>query len=132
MRADVITALMFGVSHGVLQQSIAATLMGLLLGWIALRTGSVLPGMLVHFTNNALSVSMERIAESNWEGSVLFLTASQSGPAYQPMWIVTSIGIAITCMLYFGTLRPRFDESEADLIDVGHNLIDPAASLATA
>jgi sodium transport system permease protein len=132
LRAVVITALMFGISHGVLQQSIAATLMGLLLGWIALRTGSVLPGMLVHFTNNALSVSMERIAQSNWEGSVLFLTESPAGPAYQPMWIVTSIGIAITCMLYFGTLRPAIDESAADLIDVDHNLIDPTASLATA
>ena len=63
LRAVVITALMFGISHGVLQQSIAATIMGLLLGWIALRTGSVLPGILIHFTNNALSVSLERIAE---------------------------------------------------------------------
>ena len=48
------------------------------------------------------------------------------------MWIVTSIGIAITCMLYFGTLRPKIDESEADLVDVDHNLVDPAASLLTA
>ncbi len=132
LRAVVVTAVMFGVSHGVLQQSIAATLMGLLLGWIALRTGSVLPGILIHFTNNALSVSLERIANSSWQGADLFLTTSESGTAYQPMWIVTSIGIAITCMLYFGTLRPKIDESEADLVDVDHNLVDPAASLMTA
>ncbi|MGI9472761.1 MAG: ABC transporter permease subunit/CPBP intramembrane protease [Rubripirellula sp.] len=129
LRAVVITALMFGVSHGVLQQSIAATVMGLMLGWIALRTGSVIPGILVHFTNNALSVSMNRIAESHWEGASLFLTTSEAGPAYQPMWIVMSIGIAITCLLYFGTLRPRIDESEADLIDVDHNIVDPGTSM---
>lgn len=129
LRAVAITALMFGVSHGVLQQSLAATMMGLMLGWIALRTGSVLPGILVHLTNNALSVSMERIASSQWEGASLFLTTSESGPAYQPMWIVMSIGIAITCLLYFGTLRPKIDESEADLIDVDHNIIDPGTTM---
>ncbi|MEM1071099.1 MAG: ABC transporter permease subunit/CPBP intramembrane protease, partial [Planctomycetota bacterium] len=132
LRAVVITALLFGVSHGVLQQSIAATIMGLLLGWIALRTGSVLPGILIHFTNNALSVSMERIAESQWDGAIMFLRATDAGPAYQPMWIVTSVGIALTCMLYFATLRPRIDESEEDYLDIDGTITDPTTSLATA
>ncbi len=132
LRAVVITALMFGISHGVLQQSIAATIMGLLLGWVALRTGSVLPCMLIHFTNNALSVSLERIASSGWEGAPLFLTASEAGPAYQPMWIVTSIGIALTILLYLGTLNPRIDESEADYIELDQEITDPTAALAPA
>ena len=130
LRAVVITALLFGVSHGVLQQSIAATMMGLMLGWIALRTGSVLPGILVHFTNNALSVSLNRIADNQWEVTDFILTTSEAGPAYQPMWIVMSIGIAITCLLYFSTIRPKVDEaSESDTIDVDHNLIDPGTTL---
>jgi sodium transport system permease protein len=132
LRAVLVTALMFGISHGVLQQSIAATLMGVLLGWVALRTGSVLPGILIHFTNNALSVSMERIASSQWDGATLFLTTSEAGPAYQPMWIVVSIGIAVTCLLYFGSIRPRVDESEADFIEFDHEIVDPTTSLATA
>ncbi len=104
LRAIIITAIMFGISHGVLQQSIAATIMGLLLGWIALKTGSVLPCILVHFTNNALSVSLQRILDSGWEGATLFLMTTETGPAYQPTWIVFSLGIAVTCLLYFGTL----------------------------
>jgi sodium transport system permease protein len=132
LRAVLVTALMFGVSHGVLQQSLCASLMGVLLGWIALRTGSVLPGMMIHFTNNALSVSIERIAESSWQGSVLFLTTSQSGTAYQPMWLVTSVGIAITCLLYFGTMQPQVDESKGGMLDVDQNLADPSASFVTA
>lgn len=132
LRAVAVTALMFGISHGVLQQSIAATIMGLMLGWIALRTGSVLPGILIHFTNNALSVSMERIASGSWEGASIFLTATEAGPAYQPMWIVTSMGVAITCLLYFGTLQPRIDESKVDLLEVDRNVIDPGASLVPA
>ncbi|MDA9857021.1 ABC transporter permease subunit [Rubripirellula sp.] len=132
LRAVLITALMFGISHGVLQQSIAATIMGLLLGWIALRTESVLPGILIHFTNNALSVSMERIAESQWDGAIMFVTATETGPAYQPMWIVTSAGIALTCILYFSTLPPKINESETDYLDIDGNLTDPNVALATA
>lgn len=115
LRAVLVTAVLFGISHGILQQSITATVMGLMLGWIALRTGSVLPGMLIHFTNNALSVSLARIAENQWEGASIFLTSSEVGdPSYQPMWIVVSMAIAITCFLYFGTQQPPQDESDPD------------------
>jgi sodium transport system permease protein len=127
MRAVIITAIMFGISHGVLQQSIAATFMGLLLGWISLRTGSVLPGMLIHFTINTLTVSLDRIATSGWRGSELFITTSQAGPAYQPLWLVMSIGIAITFLIYFAILRPRIDESQVDLLDIDPHLPDPVA-----
>ena len=115
LRAVVVTAVMFGISHGVLQQSISATLMGLLLGWIALRTGSVLPGILIHFTNNALSVSLARVADSPWDGATIFLTTADAGdPGYQPMWVVVSMAITITCFIYFGSIRPTVDESEPE------------------
>ncbi|TWU60673.1 ABC-2 family transporter protein [Rubripirellula tenax] len=129
LRAVMISALMFGISHGVLQQSIAATVMGLLLGFIALRTGSVLPGILIHFTNNALSVSMERIADGSWQGASIFLTSTETGPAYQPIWIVCSIGIAITCVLYFATLRPDAHDAESDGLESDAEMIDPTARL---
>jgi len=115
LRAVLVTAVLFGISHGILQQSIAATVMGVMLGWIALRTGSVLPGILIHFISNGLSVSLARIAESPWEGSSIFLTSAEAGdPGYQPMWIVVSMAIAITCLLYFGTQRPLVDESDPE------------------
>lgn len=113
LRAIVVTALMFGISHGFLQQSIAASCMGILLGWIALRTGSVLPCILVHFTNNALSVSMARLSESNVPGMHLFFTTTQNGAAYQPVWFLLSTGLAITCLLYFATLRSPVIDSNA-------------------
>jgi sodium transport system permease protein len=113
LRAVAVTALMFGISHGVLQQSIAATMMGLLLGYVALRTGSVLPGIMIHFTSNALSVSLARIATTQWQGVDWILKSS--GPAdvsYQPFWIVISMAIAITCLLYFSTLRSAMDQAD--------------------
>ena len=111
LRAILVTALMFGISHGFLQQSIAASCMGVLLGWIAFRTGSVLPCILLHFTNNALSVSMSRLVDSGLPGIELFLTSTQDGPTYQPLWFLLSIGLAITLLLYFATVRSPIDES---------------------
>ncbi len=128
-RAVLVSAIFFGISHGVLQQSIAATIMGLLLGFIALRTGSVLPGMLIHFTNNALSVSMERVAGGSWEGAALFVTATENGPEYSPLWTVCSVGIAGVCVWYFATLKPRIDESQADRLTGDARRVDPTASL---
>ena len=110
-RAVILTSVLFGISHGVLQQSITATTMGLLLGWVSLRTGSVLPGMLIHLTNNALSVSLSRIATSDWAGKEVFLRSAGEELNYQPLWIAVSIPIAITIVMYFASL-PGSDADE--------------------
>ena len=48
-------ALLFALLHLDLAQGITAFLCGLFLGWLAERTGSILPGMLLHFVNNSLA-----------------------------------------------------------------------------
>jgi sodium transport system permease protein len=52
------SALLFGFFHFVSQadQLIPSTLMGMLLGWVCWQTRSVLPGMLLHASYNALFV----------------------------------------------------------------------------
>ena len=111
LRAVLVTALLFGISHGFLQQSIAASCMGVLLGWIALRTGSVLPCILLHFTNNALSVSLSRIADLNLPAFQLILTNTEQGPVYQPLWFLACMGMTILFVFYFAVLRSPVDES---------------------
>ena len=49
----------FGITHSLLQQSLAAFCVGLVIGYIALRTGSLVPGMLFHFTHNSLMMTMK-------------------------------------------------------------------------
>ncbi|MEM0927589.1 MAG: CPBP family intramembrane glutamic endopeptidase, partial [Planctomycetota bacterium] len=127
-----VTALMFGISHGVLQQSIAASCMGVLLGWITLRTGSVLPCIVIHVANNALSFSLGRIGASGWEGAKLFLTESNSGYVYQPLWTVVGFAIAVTCLLYFGTVESPLDEGESPIASHHEDYEDPTKSLASA
>ena len=55
-RAIIISSLFFGITHAIFQQSIAAFLLGLVIGYIAVQTGSLLPGMLYHVTHNSLMV----------------------------------------------------------------------------
>lgn len=126
MRAVVVTAVMFGASHGLLQQSIAATVMGLMLGWVALRTGSVLPCLLIHFTNNALSVTLSRIPDMGWSGSDLFVTVAADGAAtYQPIWVVMASGLAFACLTYFYTLSSTADEEAGELEITENCELDP-------
>lgn len=54
------SALIFGVFHLNPAQIPFAFLLGLLLGWLYYRTGSLLPGILCHFINNSLGVILLR------------------------------------------------------------------------
>ena len=58
--AVVLSALAFGVVHMIPQQVFYATLLGLVLGLMALRTGSIWPGLAFHFTFNGIGVLKER------------------------------------------------------------------------
>jgi sodium transport system permease protein len=49
-----LTAVFFGVVHGFVQQSISAAFLGVVLGYIAVQTGTIIPCMLFHATYNAL------------------------------------------------------------------------------
>lgn len=129
-RAVIVTSVLFGISHGILQQSITATCMGLLLGWVALRTGSILPGILIHVTNNTLSVSLGRIASSDWGGKEVFLRMAGDDLNYHPLWIAVSIPIAITIIMYFATLQPSDNDDLADRVEIEPGDInDPGSAL---
>lgn len=52
----VITALMFGLCHQNAMQTGYAFIGGLVFAYLALKTGSIVPGMIIHFINNASSV----------------------------------------------------------------------------
>lgn len=48
-------ALLFALLHLDLIQGLTALICGVFLGWLAERSGSILPGMLLHFLNNCLA-----------------------------------------------------------------------------
>lgn len=127
LRAILISSVVFGVSHGVLQQSISATVMGMLLGWVSWRTSSVIPAMLIHVVNNSLSVSLPRLvaSETAWRDFV-FDTAS-GGLSYQPMWALFCTTLLIATLFLLGSLRPDPAEqspADQDPADAGNDPVD--------
>jgi sodium transport system permease protein len=58
------TAVFFGATHTVLQQSLAAAPVGAVLGVIALRTGSLIPCVVFHAAYNSLQLLSALNAES--------------------------------------------------------------------
>lgn len=62
--AVVMTAALFGVVHGNMAQGLNAFVLGLLLGWMYLRTGSIVPGIVFHLTNNTISFFSYRLFPS--------------------------------------------------------------------
>jgi membrane protease YdiL (CAAX protease family) len=56
--AILISAVIFGAVHGNIPQFVHAALIGMLLGWMYYRTGSILPGVLLHWVNNTVAYVM--------------------------------------------------------------------------
>jgi sodium transport system permease protein len=56
--AIALSAVFFGMAHSVVQQSIAAAALGLVIGYLAVQSGSLIPGMLFHTTYNGLMLAL--------------------------------------------------------------------------
>lgn len=79
--AIVISSVLFGILHGNLQQIPFATLLGLLLAYTTIYTGSLLPAILIHAVNNTISVilafSMQNMSPMGSEmTSYIYFTVS--------------------------------------------------------
>lgn len=55
--AILVSGVLFGLMHGNFTQIPFALVVGLIFGYIAVKTNSLLPGIIIHFLNNALSVT---------------------------------------------------------------------------
>ncbi len=63
--AVTVSALLFALIHGNLAQMPHAFLSGLLLGWMYVRTGSILPGVAFHWVNNSASFMLYNMYRGN-------------------------------------------------------------------
>lgn len=59
--AIAVSAILFGLVHGNVQQFVHATLIGLLLGWMYYRTDSIAPGVVFHWVNNSAAYVIANI-----------------------------------------------------------------------
>lgn len=108
--AIVLSALLFGFLHVLLslfQQLFNAALLGLVLGLLALQSGSLLPGVLFHALNNGLALLVGAAAAGELGADparLLFRDAARG--LYHGHWCVA--GGAVAAILIAGLLRsPR-------------------------
>jgi sodium transport system permease protein len=77
--AIVLSAALFGLAHGILQQSLGAAAIGVVIGYIAVKTGSIVPGMLYHGVHNSLSVLTGRLTPELLDSQPLLKLAFDAG-----------------------------------------------------
>jgi sodium transport system permease protein len=95
-RAIALSALFFAVTHGILQQSLIAFLMGLVVGYVVVQSGSILPGMIFHFTHNLLIVANPRITpelcvQQPWLRMFVGSTGAQGTQYHWQLWALGAI-----------------------------------------
>lgn len=113
--AILLTAVLFGMAHtALLQQSLAATVTGVLIGYIAVQSGHLIPCILFHFAYNSLSLTLsewgvklvERAKDSPWLGRLLQPQAEQMDQLqiFSPAVVVTGAAASIALLWWFHRL----------------------------
>lgn len=123
--AIVISAVIFGLFH-VLSNSVVAmdrflptTLVGLVLGWLCYRSGSILPGVLMHMLHNGIVTFL-----AYYQPSLSKLSWFPEEGAPIPMsWVLISVVISVVgigFLQFAGGDRPE-RENELKLGSIGEN-----------
>jgi sodium transport system permease protein len=100
--AILLSALMFGFLHVLLslfQQLFNATLLGLVLGLLAIRSRSIVPGIVFHFLNNALGVVMGTLAAQQAYRPITAWLYRNSDEQLYHWWWVTLGALASALLL---------------------------------
>lgn len=114
-RTILVTAVLFGLFHVLtgsallVERFIPSTIMGLIIGWVAYRSGSVLPGMVIHFVHNGLLNLVMYYADK-----LTFLGEGFDNQAHlPPVWLATAgtIVAAGVAMTWWATRR-RMDSND--------------------
>jgi sodium transport system permease protein len=103
--AILLASVFFGATHGILQQSLVACGIGMVIGLVAVQTGSLLPAILYHMIHNGLGVVAGWLRSPNAELPT-FLSGWQIPPVLaswlgtsSPVEAIYSWPVVVLCML---------------------------------
>jgi ABC-2 type transport system permease protein/sodium transport system permease protein len=120
--AILLSALLFGMFHiitgGILlaERLLPTTLLGVVLGWVRWRSGSVWPGIVLHMLHNGLLVSAGLYPETFGQ-----MNKAVEGTGYVPLtWLTGGIAVAAigAALVWLG--KPSIRESSADAAGLLH------------
>jgi sodium transport system permease protein len=100
---------MFGFLHVLLslfQQLFNATLLGIVLGLLAVRSKSIVPGLIFHFLNNAIAVSQGFLAKAGWAKPIIpWIYRNPDDGLYHVVWTVVSALLLAFLLFYLWRLK---------------------------
>jgi sodium transport system permease protein len=107
--AILLSALLFGFLHVLLslfQQLFNATLLGIVLGLLAVRSRSILPGLVFHFLNNAVAVSVGQLVSSSRAAPLVpWIYRNPAEGLYHVGWIAASVLFSGLLLFYLWSLK---------------------------
>ena len=119
-RAIVYSALLFGLTHAILQQQIVAFLVGVVIGLVALQTGSIWPCMLFHAIHNALGVVVAQLSEritpqllDRWPALALLVSPREDGILFRWPVVLASAVATLALLAWFHRL-PHWRSAEEE------------------
>jgi sodium transport system permease protein len=130
-RAIIISSIFFGLAHFAIQQSLVAGMFGLVIGYIAVQTGSLLPCIAFHMVHNGLtllSAFWMPIADESWPAADwIFREPVASGDSVTylytwPLVIVAGI-LSVLALRWF-----RFQPPQPSLEERYHDSLDHQTS----
>ena len=101
-QAIAISAFLFAAIHGNLAQGVTAFILGILLGWVYYRTGSLLMSIMIHFIVNTTSTVIALIPSVSEDASIqsLLFGAQPSWYYYLFIAFVAVLAVAIIMVLH--------------------------------
>jgi len=114
--AIVVTAAIFAFAHLNPWMALQITFLGLIFGWIAWKSDSILPTILLHGLNNLFSLILFNMSEKSLAWYV-------HGDHVRPMWVILSLIIAVPLFIFlnrhFEKLKlARIEKERGDFFDV--------------
>lgn len=106
--AIALTALLFAVIHGNLAQGTHAFVIGMVLGWLYVRTRSVLPGIVLHWVNNSTAYIMFHLMPDMEDGKLIDFFHGNEKTMYLGLFF--SICIFVPAVLQLAARMKRADE----------------------
>jgi sodium transport system permease protein len=117
--AVVLSSLAFGIIHVIPQQVFNATLLGLVLGLIAIRSNSLLPCVIFHAIYNSLQITTMRIDTSQFDGSSFNWLAVVDNDVLRYQWPTLAAAAAVAIVLLSWVARQSAAVSHGGVGNVG-------------
>ena len=120
--AILISALFFCIMHLNPWQGIEALIIGMIMGYVYFKTGSLLLTMLIHFVNNAFSVIAAHIDSlKDYQG--LYWVEVMDKSSYTILYIIACI-ILLACLYAFSRIKLENPWGNIDRIPAADELVD--------